>query len=126
MNNQKKYERNTPINMNPEEFREVGYHIIDHIAELMQALPEKKLTTAEPPSKIKKLLNESAVPEKGTESKQLFDELISIFFDHSLFTGHPKYWGYITSSSSPIGALSELLAATINPNVGAWALSPVA
>jgi aromatic-L-amino-acid decarboxylase len=34
--------------------------------------------------------------------------------------------GYITSSAAPIGALADLLAAAVNPNVGAQILSPVA
>jgi glutamate/tyrosine decarboxylase-like PLP-dependent enzyme len=40
--------------------------------------------------------------------------------------GHPRFWGYITSSAAPIGALGDMLAAAVNPNVGAWDLSPVA
>jgi len=126
MYNQKIYERNSPINMNPEEFREVGHNLIDQIAGLMESLHDRKVTPGEPPSKIRELLKDTSVPEKGTEIKQLFDEVIPMLFDHSLFTGHPKYLGYITSSSSPVGALSELLASTLNPNVGAWALSQVA
>jgi glutamate/tyrosine decarboxylase-like PLP-dependent enzyme len=46
--------------------------------------------------------------------------------DHSLLNGHPKFFGYITSSPAPIGALADLLAATVNPNVGANILSPMA
>ena len=34
--------------------------------------------------------------------------------------------GYITSSAAPLGALADLLAAAVNPNVGGWALAPVA
>ncbi|MGV7223301.1 MAG: pyridoxal phosphate-dependent decarboxylase family protein [Nitrospinales bacterium] len=47
-------------------------------------------------------------------------------FEHSLFNGHPRFWGYITSSAAPIGALADLLTAAVNPNVGAWLLSPMA
>ena len=46
--------------------------------------------------------------------------------ENSLLNGHPKFMGYITSSPAPIGVLADLLAATINPNVGAQILSPVA
>ncbi|HSK38732.1 MAG TPA: aminotransferase class V-fold PLP-dependent enzyme, partial [Arenibaculum sp.] len=38
----------------------------------------------------------------------------------------PRFWGYITSSAAPIGALGDFLAATVNPNVGGWPLSPMA
>ena len=46
--------------------------------------------------------------------------------DHSLHNGHPRFMGYITSSAAPLGALADLLAAAVNPNVGSWALAPVA
>ncbi|HEX8944455.1 MAG TPA: aminotransferase class V-fold PLP-dependent enzyme, partial [Gemmatimonadaceae bacterium] len=49
-----------------------------------------------------------------------------LLFDNSTFNGHPRFFGYITSSASPIGALADMLAAAVNPNVGAWALSPIA
>jgi glutamate/tyrosine decarboxylase-like PLP-dependent enzyme len=49
-----------------------------------------------------------------------------LLFDHSLFNGHPRFWGYITSSAAPIGALADLLASAVNANVGAWVLSPMA
>jgi glutamate/tyrosine decarboxylase-like PLP-dependent enzyme len=45
---------------------------------------------------------------------------------HSLFNGHPRFWGYVTSSAAPIGALADLLASAINANVGAWQLAPLA
>ena len=56
----------------------------------------------------------------------LLDHAASLLFDHSLFNAHPRFWGYVTSSAAPIGALGELLAATVNPNCGAWLLSPMA
>ena len=49
-----------------------------------------------------------------------------LLFNHSLLNGHPRFLGYITSSAAPIGALADLLAAAVNPNVGAYILSPVA
>src|SRR4029079_10183235 len=56
----------------------------------------------------------------------LLEEASKILFDHSLFNGHPRFWGYITSSAAPIGALADLLASAVNPNCGAWTLSPAA
>ena len=66
------------------------------------------------------------MPQKGTDPAQLLQHAADLLFDHSLFNGHPRFWGYMTSSAAPIGALGELLAAAVNPNVGAWLLSPMA
>jgi glutamate/tyrosine decarboxylase-like PLP-dependent enzyme len=49
-----------------------------------------------------------------------------LLFDRSLFNGHPRFFGYITSSPAPIGMFGDLLAAALNQNVGAWRLAPVA
>jgi glutamate/tyrosine decarboxylase-like PLP-dependent enzyme len=35
-------------------------------------------------------------------------------------------FGYITSSATPLGALADLLAAAVNPNVVMWDLAPIA
>src|SRR6185503_11276863 len=45
--------------------------------------------------------------------------------DHSLYNGHPRFMGYITSSPAPAGALADFVAATVNPNCGSFSLSPV-
>ena len=66
------------------------------------------------------------MPDSGTDPGELLDRAADLLFDHSLFNGHPRFWGYITSSAAPIGALGEMLAAAVNPNVGAWPLSPMA
>ena len=38
----------------------------------------------------------------------------------------PAASALLTSSAAPVGALAELLAASVNPNVGGWELSPMA
>jgi glutamate/tyrosine decarboxylase-like PLP-dependent enzyme len=75
---------------------------------------------------IRSTLGNEQMPQKGSSPAHLFEETADLLFDHSLFNGHPRFWGYITSSASPIGALGDLLAASVNPNVGASALSPMA
>jgi hypothetical protein len=37
-----------------------------------------------------------------------------------------RFFGYITAPPTPIGILGDLLAAAVNPNVGASILSPAA
>ena len=66
------------------------------------------------------------MPKRGTPAAKLLRETTRLLLQDSLFNGHPKFWGYVTSSPAPIGILGDLLAAGINQNVGAFALSPVA
>jgi aromatic-L-amino-acid/L-tryptophan decarboxylase len=56
----------------------------------------------------------------------LLEQTARLLFDHSLFNAHPRFFGYITSSPSPIGILGDFLASAVNANVGLFILSPAA
>ena len=118
-------DRRAPLEMSPEAFREAGHRLIDEIAAFLESLPRRPVTRDEAPSALRALLP-AALEDEGTPPGELLAEAAPLLFDHSLFNGHPLFLGYITSSAAPIGALGDLLAAAVNPNVGAWQLSPIA
>jgi aromatic-L-amino-acid/L-tryptophan decarboxylase len=119
--------RVSPLEMSPQEFRELGALLIDRIAGFLESLPGRPVTPAESPAVVRQALGaERTLPRQGADPAQLLNQAADLLFDHSLFNGHPRFWGYVTSSAAPIGALAELLAAAVNPNVGAWLLSPMA
>ena len=126
MNNLNISKRATPIEMNSDEFRKAGYKMVDEIATFLDGLPDRPVTTGEQPQQIRKHLPEDTIPAEGTVAIQLLTETSKLLFDHSLFNGHPRFWGYITASAAPIGALADMLAATVNPNIGGYNLSPMA
>jgi aromatic-L-amino-acid/L-tryptophan decarboxylase len=120
-------QRTSPLNMAPEEFRAAGHQLVDRIADFFASIEQRPVTTGESPSAIREALGaDRSLPSQGEDAGALLDHAASLLFDHSLFNAHPRFWGYVTSSSAPIGALGELLAATVNPNCGAWLLSPMA
>lgn len=92
----------------------------------MDTIDERPVTTGETPTQIQKILGNASLPEQGTSVSELFSKSSDLLLNHSLLNGHPKFLGYITSSPAPIGVLADLLAATVNPNVGANILSPMA
>ena len=125
--NQSLKNRAAPLAMSSREFRELAAQLIDRIADFLDSLPQRPVTRAESPAVVRQALAaQRTLPERGADPAQLLHHAADLLFDHSLFNGHPRFWGYITSSAAPIGALGELLAAAVNPNVGAWLLSPMA
>jgi aromatic-L-amino-acid/L-tryptophan decarboxylase len=119
--------RISPLQMSGEEFRSLGHALVDRIAGFLDSLPQRKVTTGESPAEIREALDAGrSLPQRGTDPAQLLDHTATLLMEHSLFNGHPRFWGYVTSSAAPIGALGDLLAAAVNPNVGAWLLSPMA
>lgn len=118
--------RNAVINMNSERFKTAGYQLVDKIAALLDNIYNKPVTTGETPFELKKLLPSSALPENGNDANTLVSNAADLLINHSLFNGHPKFAGYITSSPAPAGILADMLAAAVNPNAGAQILSPIA
>jgi len=119
--------RVSPLGMSSEEFRALGTQLIDRIADFFDSIPHRPVTPAESPAVVREALEAGrSVPQEGVDSAELLHHAADLLFDHSLFNAHPRFWGYVTSSAAPIGALGDLLAAAVNPNVGAWLLSPMA
>lgn len=118
--------RDVPVNMDAEAFRSAGHQVVDDLADLFAGLARRPVTPHESPTQVRRALGVDSLPEDGTDAQELVRDLVPRLADHSLFNGHPRFWGYITSSPTPIGAIGDFVAAGLNPNVGAWALSPIA
>lgn len=118
--------RESPLEISKDEFKRVGYQLIDTLSGFIDTIDEKPVTSGETPKQIQAVLGNASLPEQGTSVAALFSVAADLLLNHSLLNGHPKFFGYITSSPTPIGALADLLASAVNPNVGANILSPMA
>jgi aromatic-L-amino-acid/L-tryptophan decarboxylase len=118
--------RIAPLEMTPSEFRRAGRQLVERIADFLCTLPDHPVVPNESPRVMREALGTGALPEEGAEAKDLLDETADLLFAHSTFNGHPRFWGVITSSAAPIGALGDLLAASVNPNMGGWIGGPMA
>ncbi len=118
--------RKNEIDISGKEFQKLGYELIDKISDFIDSINTRSVTTTKSPSQLQSTLGNDPLPEKGSSPKELLSKTSELLFDNSLFNGHPKFMGYITSSAAPLGALADLLAAAVNPNVGAQILSPIA
>ncbi|WP_400077300.1 pyridoxal phosphate-dependent decarboxylase family protein [Winogradskyella sp. R77965] len=118
--------RKNSIEINKAVFRKMGYELIDTISDFLDTISEQPVTTSKSPKELQNLLGDLSLPKQGVPADQLLASTSKLLFDNSLFNGHSKFFGFITSSAAPIGALADLLAASVNPNVGGQILSPMA
>jgi glutamate/tyrosine decarboxylase-like PLP-dependent enzyme len=119
--------RISPAAISSDEFRRAGHQLVDRVAAFLDSLPATPITRGESPSAIREAMDAArSLPRKGAPTSDLLDRAATLLFDHSLFNGHPSFWGYVTSSPAPIGMLGDFLASAVNANCGAWLLSPMA
>jgi len=119
--------RHAPLAMTPDEFKAAGHRLVDLIAERLAGIPRGPVTRGESVAEVRAVAGAAQpLPEQPEDAAALVERAAAMLFDHSLFNGHPRFFGYITSSPAPIGMLGDLLAAALNQNVGAWKLAPLA
>ena len=119
--------REAPLAMDADTFRALGHGLVDQLAQLLEGIPHGPVSRDESPTAVREALGlQGPLPEQGVAPGPLLERTARLLFEHSLFNGHPRFFGYITSSPAPIGMLGDLLAAAANPNVGGWTLSPAA
>ena len=118
--------RDAPLRMSGDEFRAIGHRLIDDLADRLAAVAEGPVTHDETLEAVRRTLGDATLPETGAEASALIKDATSLLFEHSLFNGHPRFFGYITSSPAPLGMFGDFLASALNQNVGAWKLAPLA
>ena len=63
------------------------------------------------------------LPLEGRPLEQLLDECRTVM-DLSRHNGHPRFFGYVASPSTPIGAYADLIASALNANITCWRSGP--
>jgi glutamate/tyrosine decarboxylase-like PLP-dependent enzyme len=119
--------RESPAELSAADFRTIGHQLVDDIAKFLETIESRAVAPPLGPHDIRALIGAArSVPDRGRDAKGIVEDMAQILFAHSTLNGHPRFFGYITASAAPIGALADLVATSVNPNGGAWALSPVA
>src|SRR6185369_8249519 len=63
------------------------------------------------------------LPLEGVPLDRLIEECRTIF-DLSRHNGHPRFFGYVASPSTPIGAYADLITGALNANITCWRSGP--
>lgn len=111
-----------PIQISPEEYREVLRRISELSANFAAAIPDLPSFPQTSGSKTEELFGGNA-PEQGGGMAAL-DALHEVL-DHSRAPS-PRFFGYVLGSGEPVAAAADLLASVLNQNVTAWRSSPAA
>jgi glutamate/tyrosine decarboxylase-like PLP-dependent enzyme len=65
------------------------------------------------------------LPDEGETIERLMEDCRTIV-ELSRHNGHPRFFGYVASPSTPVGAYADLIASALNANVTSWRSAPAA
>src|SRR5688500_6393750 len=78
--------RQAPLSMSPEEFRRLGRELVDSVADFLDSLPARRVTTGQPPGAIRAALDAGRpLPAAGMDAGALLRSAAELLYDHSLF-----------------------------------------
>ncbi len=113
------------LDWSPQAARELGAAAVEMWAELIESLPSLPIDRALSKKEVRDAV-ELQVPDEPMEVEKLLAHLRSVVFEASMYPGHPGFMAYISGSGTVPGAVSDLLAAGLNQNLGGWRMSPAA
>lgn len=116
----------SPLDMTPDEFRRLGHEVIEQIATHLGEIRDIPVAPNSTPQEIRGLVGQGTMPDVGSDPSETLKVLTDLTLEHTCLNAHPRMWGYITGSPSPVGALADMVAAAANPNVAGWNGAPIA
>jgi len=95
-----------------ESLRALGHDMVDEMLGWMASLRERKVWQPVPESVKER--RRTAPPRDGQEAGAVFEEFRETVLPYAHGNVHPRYWGWVMGSGSPVGMLAEMLAAGMN------------
>lgn len=99
-----------------DELRALGHQMIDDMFAHMQSLREQPTWQPYPETAREQI--GGALPQDEGDVFQVYENFKENILPYPNGNLHPRFWGWVQGTGTPLGALSELLAAAMNPNVG--------
>lgn len=97
-------------------FRELGHRMIEEMADYLEHLDDRPVWQ-EVPGEVRENL-ERPVPAEPSDPGEVYKEFKRDILPYPIGNIHPRFFGWVEGNGTPTGALAELLAAVMNPNVG--------
>jgi glutamate/tyrosine decarboxylase-like PLP-dependent enzyme len=110
------------LDISPEALDEISSRAASLVAEYFTHISERPVIAPNNAGKTKTLVNVE-LPLEGRPLEELIAECRTVM-DLSRHNGHPRFFGYVASPSTPIGAYGDLIASALNANITCWRSGP--
>ena len=101
---------------------EISSQVTKLVFEYLTTISERPVRAENYAGKTTDSINKELSAE-GVPLDRLLDECRTIM-DLSRHNGHPRFFGYVASPSTPIGAYGDLIASALNANITCWRSGP--
>jgi aromatic-L-amino-acid decarboxylase len=105
------------------EFRKLGHQMLDDICGHLSTLRDRPVWQAMPDEVKQNLIQPLPVEGQGPESA--YQEFLQNVLPYPNGNIHPRFWGWVQGTGTPLAMLAEMLAAAMNPHMAGFNQAPV-
>ena len=99
-----------------ESLRSLGHRMVDDMLSYLEDVRERPVWQPIPETVKTRL---SLPLPRGPQGEQAaYEDFLEVVLPHPMGNIHPRFWGWVVGTGTPLSAMTEMLAATMNPNVG--------
>jgi len=112
--------------LDPEDWsamRALGHRMVDDMMTLLETVRERPVWQPVP-QEVKAFLRQPA-PQEPLDPEQVYQDFRENVLTESTGNIHPRFWGWVMGTGTPMGMLADMLAAGFNPNMGGGDHGPV-
>jgi L-2,4-diaminobutyrate decarboxylase len=106
-----------------EEFRAAGHRLVERMAEYLEKVAERPVSTPLDPTAIAARFAEP-LPREGRPAAEVWDETWELVVGDAIHLAHPMYMGHQVAPPLPQAALGDALASLLNQSIAVWEMSP--
>jgi glutamate/tyrosine decarboxylase-like PLP-dependent enzyme len=110
------------LDISKEALDEISSRAAALVSEYFETIREQPVLAPNYAGKTKEAIN-LELPQEGRPLAELIAECRTVM-NLSRHNGHPRFFGYVASPATPIGAYADLIASALNANITCWRSGP--
>jgi len=104
-------------------YRDVSHRVLDELLDYLQGVSRRPVWRPVP-SEVKARLREEA-PRAPLPAEAVWEAVRELILPYPTGNIHPRFWGWVHGTGTVGGVLAEMIAATMNSNLGGREHAPV-
>jgi aromatic-L-amino-acid decarboxylase len=105
-----------------EEFRRLGHRMLDDTIDYLAARREQPVWQPMPAS-VRASFHE-VLPMEGTGAETAYAEFLQKIRPYPNGNNHPRFWGWVQGTGTPLAMMADMLAAAMNPHMAGFDQAP--
>ena len=103
--------------------RQLGHRMVDEMLEYLRTVRERPVWRPVP-ADVRNRLSGSRAPREPTAAADVYEEFKRDILPYPTGNIHPRFWGWVIGTGTPLAMLADMLASGMNPQVAEFDDSP--